>query len=198
MFVTEPRTGGSVHQHAVESGPEPDDCDHVGDVFRLLHYSERQSYSRETQSEFSYFPKYFLLRYLWPCQKLIFGSTYGHLKYFALFSRVPCWICIWSRSLWAKQSLSSMFWTKVAPCYVMCPTLNSRSCCFQPCRRRCSAVQRTPCRVRKRLSEILTSLNLLCSRLNSFSSSSSRFLFALSCISWPKSVCLGYWKGSCR
>lgn len=63
VFVTEPWTGGSVHQHAVESGPEPDNCDHVGDVFRLLHYSERQSYSRETQSEFSWFQKYFLVRY---------------------------------------------------------------------------------------------------------------------------------------
>lgn len=64
MFVPEPRTGGSVHQHAAESGPEPDNCDHVGDVFRLLHSSERQSHSRETQSEFSCFQKGFLVRYL--------------------------------------------------------------------------------------------------------------------------------------
>lgn len=64
MFVAEPWTGGSVHQHAVESGPEPDNCDHVGNVFRLLHSSEGQSYSRETQSEFSCFQKYFVVRYI--------------------------------------------------------------------------------------------------------------------------------------
>lgn len=84
-------------------------------------------------------------------RKTYLGRTCGHLKYSALSSRVPCWICTWSRSLWAKQSLSSTFWTKVAPSYVTCPTQNSRSRCFQRCRRRCCAVRRTPCRVRQKM-----------------------------------------------
>lgn len=52
LFFPESWIGGSVHQHAVESGPEPNHSDHVRDVFRLLHCSERQSYNRKTQSKF--------------------------------------------------------------------------------------------------------------------------------------------------
>lgn len=64
VIVSEPWNGGSVHQHAAESGPEPDNCGPVGDVFRILHYSERQSDRRETQSEFSCLRQAFLVKHI--------------------------------------------------------------------------------------------------------------------------------------
>ncbi len=51
FIFLEPWTGGSVHQHAAESGLEPCDSGHARDVFRLLHCSERQSYDREAQGK---------------------------------------------------------------------------------------------------------------------------------------------------
>lgn len=55
MSLTESWTGGSVHQLTVETGPEPDNPGHAGNVFRLLCCSERKSYDREAQGEFVWF-----------------------------------------------------------------------------------------------------------------------------------------------
>lgn len=55
LFQTESWTGGSVHQLTAETGPEPDNPGHAGNVFRLLHCSERKSYDREAQGECFFF-----------------------------------------------------------------------------------------------------------------------------------------------
>lgn len=50
--LTESWTGGSILQHTVESGPEPHHSGHAGDLFRLLHGSQRQRDNREAQGKF--------------------------------------------------------------------------------------------------------------------------------------------------
>lgn len=56
LFLTESWTGRSIHEHTIESGPEPYYSGHARDVFRFLHCSERQRYNREAQGEFFFFP----------------------------------------------------------------------------------------------------------------------------------------------
>lgn len=183
VFVTEPWTGGSVRQHAVESGPEPNHCDHVGDVFGLLQRSERQSYNRETQSEFGV--KWYLRSDISQCS-LSRGVWRSRMVTFKVLLHLPEFpagpVCEISPNEQNKAAAACSGQERL-PAASRFPLGVQGAAAPHPAEDHAAQSRERHAESGTRLCGIIT--RLWSNRLNSFSSSSSCFLPAVCCDSWP-------------
>lgn len=184
MIVSEPWNGGSVHQHAVESGPEPDNCGHVGDVFRILHDSERQSYRRETQSEFSCFRRCVLVRYIKiSSEKHLWGERTVSLNILLCFLEFPAGSVREVGPYEQSEASAACFGQKWLPLASRVPLRIQGVAASDAAEDDAAQSRELHAELEQRWRETLTPLNPPSRRLNSFSSSCSRFLSAVCCVS---------------